>query len=173
MLGIKAMHIKSLRDDVIKWRIFANLEVSLAFPKRSESEFDAFGTAHSSTSISAAAGMAYAAQLKNEKRVAVAIIGDSAMTGGMAFEAMNHAGTNRTLPLIVVLNDNDMSISPAVGALNRYLARLISSPFYEATKNSVGNVLSIVPPLKEFAKRLEMQAKGMLRTSEYFRRIRF
>ena len=143
------------------------------FPKRSESEYDAFGTAHSSTSISAAAGMAYAAQLKHEQRVAVAIIGDSAMTGGMAFEAMNHAGTNRTLPLVVVLNDNDMSISPAVGALNRYLARLISSPFYEATKNGVGNVLSIVPPLKEFAKRLEAQAKGMLVPANIFEEFGF
>ena len=158
------------RDQMAHLRQFGGIS---GFPKRSESEFDAFGTAHSSTSISAAAGMAYAAQLKNEKRVAVAIIGDSAMTGGMAFEAMNHAGTNRTLPLIVVLNDNDMSISPAVGALNRYLARLISSPFYEATKNSVGNVLSIVPPLKEFAKRLEMQAKGMLVPANIFEEFGF
>ena len=132
------------------------------FPKRSESEYDTFGTAHSSTSISAATGMAHASLLKGENKVAVAIIGDSAMTGGMAFEAMNHAGVTRNLPLIVILNDNDMSISPAVGALNRYLARLISSPFYEATKNSVGNMLSIVPPLREFAKRLEAQAKGMV-----------
>lgn len=143
------------------------------FPKRTESDYDAFGTAHSSTSISAAAGMAYAAQLKKEQRIAVAIIGDSAMTGGMAFEAMNHAGTNRSLPLVVVLNDNDMSISPAVGALNRYLARLISSPFYEATKNGVGNVLSILPPLKEFAKRLEMQAKGMLVPANIFEEFGF
>ncbi len=143
------------------------------FPKRSESEYDAFGTAHSSTSISAATGMAHAALLKDEKRVAVAVIGDSAMTGGMAFEAMNHAGVTRNLPLIVILNDNDMSISPAVGALNRYLARLISSPLYEATKNSVGNVLSIVPPLREFAKRLEAQAKGMIVPATIFEEFGF
>ena len=109
------------------------------FPKRSESPFDTFGTAHSSTSISAATGMAHAARLRKEERVAIAVIGDSAMTGGMAFEAMNHAGICRDLPLIVILNDNDMSISPAVGALNRYLARLISSPLYEATKNNWQN----------------------------------
>jgi 1-deoxy-D-xylulose-5-phosphate synthase len=158
------------REQMAHLRQFGGIS---GFPKRSESEYDAFGTAHSSTSISAAAGMAYAAQLKHEQRVAVAIIGDSAMTGGMAFEAMNHAGTNRTLPLVVVLNDNDMSISPAVGALNRYLARLISSPFYEATKNGVGNVLSIVPPLKEFAKRLEAQAKGMLVPANIFEEFGF
>jgi 1-deoxy-D-xylulose-5-phosphate synthase len=158
------------REQMAHLRHFGGIS---GFPKRSESEYDAFGTAHSSTSISAAAGMAYASQLKQERRVAVAIIGDSAMTGGMAFEAMNHAGTNRTLPLVVVLNDNDMSISPAVGALNRYLARLISSPFYEATKNGVGNVLSIVPPLKEFAKRLEAQAKGMLVPANIFEEFGF
>jgi len=158
------------REQMAHLRQFGGIS---GFPKRSESEYDAFGTAHSSTSISAAAGMAYASQLKQERRVAVAIIGDSAMTGGMAFEAMNHAGTNRTLPLVVVLNDNDMSISPAVGALNRYLARLISSPFYEATKNGVGNVLSIVPPLKEFAKRLEAQAKGMLVPANIFEEFGF
>jgi len=95
------------------------------------------------------------------------------MTGGMAFEAMNHAGVTRNLPLIVILNDNDMSISPAVGALNRYLARLISSPLYEATKNSVGNVLSIVPPLREFAKRLEAQAKGMIVPATIFEEFGF
>ena len=158
------------REQMAHLRQFGGIS---GFPKRSESEYDAFGTAHSSTSISATAGMAYASQLKKERRVAVAIIGDSAMTGGMAFEAMNHAGTNRTLPLVVVLNDNDMSISPAVGALNRYLARLISSPFYEATKNGVGNVLSIVPPLKEFAKRLEAQAKGMLVPANIFEEFGF
>jgi 1-deoxy-D-xylulose-5-phosphate synthase len=132
------------------------------FPKRSESEYDTFGTAHSSTSISAATAFAHASLLQNKENVALAIIGDSAMTGGMAFEAMNHAGVTRNLPLIVILNDNDMSISPAVGALNRYLARLISSPFYDTTKNALGNVLSIYPPLRQFAKRLEEQAKGFV-----------
>lgn len=158
------------RDQMSGLRQFGGIS---GFPRRSESQYDTFGTAHSSTSISAAAGMAYAAQLKHENRVAVAVIGDSALTGGMAFEAMNHAGTNKTLPLIIVLNDNDMSISPAVGALNRYLARLISSPFFEATKHGVGNVLSIVPPLKEFAKRLETQAKGMLVPANIFEEFGF
>ena len=96
------------------------------FPRRAESEYDTFGTGHSSTSISAAMGMARAAQTKGEQRVAVAVIGDGAMSAGMPFEAMNNAGVYDDLPLIVILNDNDMSISPAVGALNRYLARLLS-----------------------------------------------
>jgi 1-deoxy-D-xylulose-5-phosphate synthase len=143
------------------------------FPKRSESIYDDFGTAHSSTSISAATGMAHASLLQGKENISIAVIGDSAMTGGMAFEAMNHAGVTRNLPLIVILNDNDMSISPAVGSLNKYLARLISSPFYEATKNGVGNVLSIVPPLREFAKRLEAQAKGMVVPATIFEEFGF
>ena len=143
------------------------------FPKRSESEYDTFGVGHSSTSISAALGMAMAAKYKGENRKSIAVIGDGSMTAGMAFEAMNHAGICRDLPLIVILNDNDMSISPAVGALNRYLARLISSPLYEATKNSVGNVLSIVPPLREFAKRLEGHAKGMIVPGTIFEEFGF
>ena len=143
------------------------------FPKRSESIYDDFGTAHSSTSISAATGMAHASLLQGKENISIAVIGDSAMTGGMAFEAMNHAGVTRNLPLIVILNDNDMSISPAVGSLNKYLARLISSPFYEATKNGVGNVLSIVPPLREFAKRLEAQAKGMIVPATIFEEFGF
>ncbi len=98
------------------------------FPLRSESEYDAFGTAHSSTSISAALGMALAAQRKGEDRKAVAIIGDGAMTAGMAFEALNNAGV-ADCDLLVILNDNDMSISPPVGALNRYLAQLMSGQF--------------------------------------------
>ena len=143
------------------------------FPKRSESIYDDFGTAHSSTSISAATGMAHASLLQGKENISIAVIGDSAMTGGMAFEAMNHAGVTRNLPLIVILNDNDMSISPAVGSLNKYLARLISSPLYEATKNGVGNVLSIVPPLREFAKRLEAQAKGMIVPATIFEEFGF
>lgn len=143
------------------------------FPKRSESKYDDFGTAHSSTSISAATAMAHAALIQEKSNVAIAVIGDGAMTGGMAFEAMNHAGVTRNLPLIVILNDNDMSISPAVGALNRYLARLISSPLYDTTKNAVGNVLSIVPQLREFAKRLEEQAKGMVVPNTIFEEFGF
>ena len=143
------------------------------FPRRSESEFDAFGTGHSSTSISAAMGMARAFQAKGEKHVAVAVIGDGALTGGMAFEAMNNAGVYEDLPLVVILNDNDMSISPAVGALNRYLARLLSGNLYSATKKGIDSVLSIAPPLREFAKRLEDHAKGMVSPSNIFQDFGF
>ena len=143
------------------------------FPHRSESEFDAFGTGHSSTSISAAMGMARAFQTKGERHVAVAVIGDSAMTGGMAFEAMNNAGVYDDLPLVVILNDNDMSISPAVGALNRHLARLLSGNIYSATKKGIDSVLSIAPPLREFAKRLEDHAKGMVSPSTIFQEFGF
>jgi 1-deoxy-D-xylulose-5-phosphate synthase len=131
------------------------------FPQRSESEYDAFGTAHSSTSISAALGMALAAKHKGENRKAVAIIGDGAMSAGMAFEAMNNAGV-ADCDLLVILNDNDMSISPPVGALNRYLAQLMSGQFYAAAKNVGKNVLRVAPPLFELAKRFEEQAKGMI-----------
>ncbi len=131
------------------------------FPQRSESEYDAFGTAHSSTSISAALGMALAARQNGENRKAVAIIGDGAMSAGQAFEAMNNAGV-ADCDLLVILNDNDMSISPPVGALNRYLAQLMSGQFYAAAKNVGKNVLRVAPPLFELAKRLEEQAKGMI-----------
>ena len=143
------------------------------FPQRAESEFDAFGTGHSSTSISAAMGMARAFQTKGERHVAVAVIGDSAMTGGMAFEAMNNAGVYDDLPLVVILNDNDMSISPAVGALNRHLARLLSGNIYSATKKGIDSVLSMAPPLREFAKRLEDHAKGMVSPSTIFQEFGF
>lgn len=143
------------------------------FPNRAESEFDAFGTGHSSTSISAAMGMARAFQTKGDRHVAVAVIGDSAMTGGMAFEAMNNAGVYDDLPLVVILNDNDMSISPAVGALNRHLARLLSGNIYSATKKGIDSVLSIAPPLREFAKRLEDHAKGMVSPSTIFQEFGF
>ena len=143
------------------------------FPRRTESEYDAFGTGHSSTSISAAMGMARAFQTKGEKHVAVAVIGDSAMTGGMAFEAMNNAGVYDDLPLVVILNDNDMSISSAVGALNRHLARLLSGNIYSATKKGIDSVLSIAPPLREFAKRLEDHAKGMVSPSTIFQEFGF
>ena len=143
------------------------------FPRRSESEYDTFGTAHSSTSISAALGMARASQTKGEKRVAVAVIGDGAMSAGMAFEALNNAGVYHDLPLIVILNDNDMSISPAVGALNRYLARLMSGRFYARTKKGLESVLSMAPPLREFAKRLEEHAKGMVVPGTIFEEFGF
>ena len=143
------------------------------FPKRSESEYDAFGTAHSSTSISAALGMAVAAKAKNEKRNVIAVIGDGAMSAGMAFEAMNNAGVNKKVPLIVILNDNEMSISPAVGALNRYLVKLISGSMYAATKRGLDKVLSVAPPIREFAKRLEGHAKGMVGPATIFEEFGF
>ena len=143
------------------------------FPRRSESEYDTFGTAHSSTSISAALGMALGARAQGEKRVAVAVIGDGAMSAGMAFEALNNGGIYKDLPLVVVLNDNDMSISPAVGALNRYLARLMSGRFYAATKKGLDSVLSMAPPLREFAKRLEEHAKGMVVPGTIFEEFGF
>jgi len=130
------------------------------FPRRCESEYDSFGTAHSSTSISAALGMALAAKTKREtERHAIAVIGDGAMTAGMAFEAMNNAGIHDDINMLVILNDNDMSISPAVGALNRYLARLISGKFYEKAKKVSKSVLPA--PIRQLAKRFEEYAKGM------------
>jgi len=141
------------------------------FPKRDESDYDTFGTAHSSTSISAALGMAQAAKIKGEKRHAIAVIGDGSMTAGMAFEALNNAGVEDDINLLVVLNDNDMSISPPVGALNRYLARLMSGQFYAAAKN-VGK--SVLPaPMLELAKKLEEHAKGMVVPATMFEEFGF
>ena len=145
------------------------------FPRRDESEYDTFGTAHSSTSISAALGMARAAKLKGEDRKAVAIIGDGAMTAGMAFEALNNAGVAHAgegADLLVVLNDNDMSISPPVGALNRYLARLMSGQFYTAAREGAKAVLKNTP-LFELARRFEEHAKGMIVPSTIFEEFGF
>ncbi len=142
------------------------------FPRRDESEFDAFGTAHSSTSISAALGMAVAAQQKGEHRHAIAVIGDGAMTAGMAFEALNNGGVSHAR-LLVILNDNDMSISPPVGALNRYLAQLMSGQFYAAAKNVGKQVLKGAPPLFELAKRFEEHAKGMVVPATLFEKFGF
>ncbi len=141
------------------------------FPRRSESKYDAFGTAHSSTSISAALGMAVAAKRKGEQRRVVAVIGDGAMSAGMVFEAMNNAGV-MDADLLVILNDNEMSISPAVGALNRYLARLMSGP-YVAAREAGKILLSAVPPLYEFAKRFEEHAKGLVVPSTLFEEFGF
>ena len=143
------------------------------FPRRIESEYDTFGTAHSSTSISAALGMALAARQKGENRHAVAVIGDGAMSAGQAFEAMNNAGVYEDARLIVVLNDNDMSISPPVGALNRYLARLMSGRFYAAARRAGERVLGVAPPLWELAKRLEEHAKGMVVPGTMFEEFGF
>ena len=142
------------------------------FPKRDESEFDHFGTAHSSTSISAALGMAMAAKQKGEHRHSVAIIGDGAMTAGMAFEAMNNAGVS-DCNMLVILNDNDMSISPPVGALNRYLAQLMSGRFYTAAKEVGRQVLKNAPPLFELARRLEHQTKGLILPATLFEKFGF
>ena len=143
------------------------------FPRRDESPYDTFGTAHSSTSISAALGMALASRQKGESRRAVAIIGDGAMSAGMAFEALNNAGVYDDCKLLVVLNDNDMSISPPVGALNRYLAQLMSGRFYASARQVGKQVLSVAPPLLELAKRLESHAKGMVVPATLFENFGF
>ena len=143
------------------------------FPRRGESEYDTFGTAHSSTSISAALGMALASRQKGEERQCVAIIGDGAMSAGMAFEALNNAGVHDDCRLLVVLNDNDMSISPPVGALNRYLAQLMSGRFYASAKQVGKQVLRVAPPLLELAKRLEQHAKGMVVPATLFENFGF
>jgi 1-deoxy-D-xylulose-5-phosphate synthase len=142
------------------------------FPRRAESIFDAFGAGHSSTSISAALGMAEAFHQLDSTQHAVAIIGDGAMTAGMAFEALNNAGAT-DLPLLVVLNDNDMSISPNVGALNNYLARLMSGKFYAAARRAGEKVLSVAPPIRELAKRAEEHMKGMVTPGTLFEEFGF
>ncbi|OYT89921.1 MAG: 1-deoxy-D-xylulose-5-phosphate synthase [Burkholderiales bacterium PBB6] len=145
------------------------------FPRRAESQYDTFGTGHSSTSISAALGMAHGARLKGENRRAVAVIGDGALTGGMAFEALNHGGYagGAGLPdMLVILNDNDMSISPPVGALNRYLARLMSGKFYATAREGAKSVLRNTP-LYEFAKRFEEHTKGMVVPGTIFEEFGF
>jgi 1-deoxy-D-xylulose-5-phosphate synthase len=142
------------------------------FPRRTESEYDTFGTAHSSTSISAALGMAIAAQRRGEPRNVVAVIGDGAMSAGMAFEALNNAGTAGA-DLLVVLNDNEMSISEPVGALNRYLASVLSSRLYNTMRRGGKEVLSKVPPVKELAKRWEEHMKGMLLPGTLFEEFGF
>lgn len=143
------------------------------FPRREESDYDTFGTAHSSTSISAAFGMAVAAKQKGEDRNSIAIIGDGAMSAGMAFEALNNAGVYDHCKMLVVLNDNDMSISPPVGALNRYLAQLMSGRFYASARNVGKQVLGIAPPLLELAKRFEAHAKGMVVPATLFENFGF
>ena len=143
------------------------------FPKRSESEYDAFGTAHSSTSISAALGMAVASRNAGVQRQHIAVIGDGAMTAGMAFEALNNAGVTPNINVLVILNDNNMSISPPVGALNHYLARLMSGRFYAAAKNVGRTVLQHVPPVLELARRFEEHAKGMVTPATLFEEFGF
>jgi 1-deoxy-D-xylulose-5-phosphate synthase len=151
------------REGMKKLRMWGGIS---GFPRREESEYDTFGTAHSSTSISAAFGMAVASRLKGERRHVVAIIGDGAMTAGMAFEALNNAGASET-DLLVILNDNDMSISPPVGALNRYLAKLMSGRFYTKAKGLGERVLG------ELARRAEEHVKGMMTPGTLFEEFGF
>ncbi|POA98070.1 1-deoxy-D-xylulose-5-phosphate synthase [Chromobacterium sinusclupearum] len=142
------------------------------FPKREESEYDTFGVGHSSTSIGAALGMAVAAKTLGIERKSVAIIGDGAMTAGQAFEALNNAGAMDT-DLLVILNDNDMSISPNVGALNNYLAKLMSGRFYAAMRQGSSKVLGIAPPLKEIASKMEEHVKGFFTPGTLFEEFGF
>ncbi len=142
------------------------------FPKRSESGYDTFGVGHSSTSISAALGMALGAKLKGEDRKVIAVIGDGAMTAGMAFEALNNAGDEKA-DLLVILNDNDMSISPNVGALNKYLTRILSSRTYSGARESSKRILKHIPPVMELAKRTEEHMKGMVVPATMFEELGF
>jgi 1-deoxy-D-xylulose-5-phosphate synthase len=142
------------------------------FPRREESEYDTFGVGHSSTSISAALGMAVAAARTGAERQVVAIIGDGALSGGQAFEALNNAG-NMDANLLVILNDNDMSISPNVGAMSSYLARILSGKVYSHMREGSKTVLSTIPPMWELAKRVEEHMKGMVMPSTLFEELGF
>ena len=143
-----------------------------AFPSRAESEYDAFGVGHSSTSISAALGMAIASQLRGEDKKMVAIIGDGSITGGMAFEAMNHAG-DVNANLLVILNDNDMSISPPVGAMNNYLTKVLSSKLYSSVREESKKALSRMPSVWELARKTEEHVKGMIVPGTLFEELGF
>ena len=142
------------------------------FPKRDESPYDTFGVGHSSTSISAALGMALAARQQNSDRKVVAVIGDGAMTAGMAFEALNHAG-DEDANLLVILNDNDMSISPNVGGMSKYLARILSGKLYAGMRQSSKKVLEKMPPMWELARRAEEHVKGMVAPGTLFEELGF
>lgn len=155
------------REGMARLRMYGGVS---GFPKRSESEFDAFGVGHSSTSISAALGMAIAARLKGEERHTIAVIGDGAMSAGQAFEALNNAGI-ANVDMLVVLNDNDMSISRPVGALNKYLARILSGNAFNAARRAGEKVLSVSPSLLEFANRVEGHVKGLLTPGTLFEEL--
>lgn len=157
------------REGMSKLRMHGGIA---GFPRRDESEYDAFGTAHSSTSISAALGMAVAAEREGKGRYVVAVIGDGAMSAGMAFEALNNAGAMNT-NLLVILNDNDMSISRPVGALNNYLAKLMSGRFYATARRAGEKMLGVMPPMLELAKRAEEHVKGMVTPSTLFEEFGF
>ena len=180
-LTVALHHVFNTPDDKIVWDVghqsyghkiitgrreqmahLRQLDGISGFPKRSESEYDTFGTGHSSTSISAALGMAVAArELGLKDRQHIAVIGDGALTGGMAFEAMNNAGVTDNINLIVILNDNDMSISPPVGALNRHLAKIMSGPLVSGARQKLRHMLQGAPGVLEFARRFEEHTKGM------------
>lgn len=140
------------------------------FPVRDESIYDAFGVGHSSTSISAACGFAEAFRLNNKNNKVIAVIGDGAMTAGMAFEALNHAGDLKS-NLLVILNDNDMSISGNVGALSNYFARILSSKLYTSVRQNSKKVLARIPPMWEFARRTETHLKGMIAPGTLFEEL--
>ncbi|AVZ78676.1 1-deoxy-D-xylulose-5-phosphate synthase [Zoogloeaceae bacteirum Par-f-2] len=143
------------------------------FPRRCESEYDTFGTAHSSTSISAALGMAVAARNLGADRRAIAVIGDGAMSAGMAFEALNNAGDMSDVNLLVILNDNEMSISPPVGALTKILARLMSGSTFNAARRAGEKVLGVAPPMLDFARRVEEHVKGLITPGTLFEEFGF
>lgn len=140
------------------------------FPMRDESPYDAFGVGHSSTSISAACGMAIALEKAKQNNRVIAVIGDGAMTAGMAFEALNHAGDLKT-NMLVILNDNDMSISGNVGALSNYFARILSSKLYTSVKTNSKKVLGRIPPMWEFARKTESHLKGMIAPGTLFEEL--
>ena len=142
------------------------------FPKRSESDYDTFGVGHAGTSVGAAVGMAIAAERTRSGRRAVAIIGDGALTSGMAFEALNHAGGMGT-NVLVVLNDNEMSISPNVGALTDTFAQIISSRLYATVREGGKKMLAKVPPILELARRAEEHAKGLVAPGTLFEELGF
>ena len=158
------------RDAMAQLRKFGGIS---GFPKRSESRYDTFGTAHSSTSISAALGMAIAARDQGSERHSVAIIGDGAMSAGMAFEALNNAGDTRDVRLLVILNDNEMSISPPVGSLAKIFARLMSGSTVTAARKAGGKVLGVAPPVLELARKVEEHVKGMIAPGTLFEEFGF
>ncbi len=158
------------RKEMASLRHFGGIS---GFPRRTESAFDTFGTAHSSTSISAALGMAVAARDKGEDRRAIAVIGDGAMSAGMAFEALNNAGDLRNINLLVILNDNEMSISPPVGALTKILARMLSGSTFNAARQAGKNVLGLAPPMLDFARKVEEHVKGLISPGTLFEEFGF
>ncbi len=169
-VGHQAYPHKILTERLKLFHTIRQKEGLAPFPCRAESPYDAFGVGHSSTSISAACGMAIAMEKAGKKNHAVAVIGDGAMTAGMAFEALNHAGDLKT-NMLVILNDNDMSISGNVGALSNYFARILSSKLYSSVKTNSKRVLGRIPPVWEFARKTESHLKGMIAPGTLFEEL--